>query len=267
MAHVVAFASPVQDSVAELPSVIVAGVAVKAPIVGAGAVIVYVSAVVVPPAVATVTCLAPGAATVSMVKVAITEVSFTTLTSLTVTPVPLMATVVAPDTKFVPISVSATAVPLSAVAGLRAVRVGLGGMIVNVGASSVRLEPPIEVVSVTVRVPSGASAAMVTFAVADVLLATVISLIAMPSPLNASADVPCVVKFVPVSVTVAVVPRTTVSGAMAVMVGGAVGLVSSEHPATSRNVTPASARNQKPRGIRDDGCAIPEIDGAVISFD
>ena len=72
--------------------------------------IVKVCPPLVPPAVVTVTERAPVAAAASITKVAVSEVPLPTTMLLTVTPVPLTATVV-PAMKLVPVSVTATVAP------------------------------------------------------------------------------------------------------------------------------------------------------------
>ena len=76
-----------------------------------GALTVKVCAPLVPPAVVTVTEWAPVAAAASSTKLAVSDVVLPTTTLLTVTPPPLTATVVAPTTKLVPVSVTATVSP------------------------------------------------------------------------------------------------------------------------------------------------------------
>ncbi len=62
-------------------------------------------------AVVTVTVRAPVAAVGSSTKFAVSDVVLPTTTLLTVTPPPPTFTVVAPTTKLVPVSVTATVVP------------------------------------------------------------------------------------------------------------------------------------------------------------
>lgn len=73
-----------------------------------------------------------------MTKSAVIDVALTIETFATVTPLPLTATV-APATKFVPVSVSFTVVPVTTVVALKAVSVGAGGLTVKVAAA---LMPP-----------------------------------------------------------------------------------------------------------------------------
>jgi hypothetical protein len=110
-------------------------------------------AMLVPPAVATVTVCTPSAAFGSIVSVAVSVVPVAaasgrltnpravpsarasvdpTTTLLTVMPVPLTLTVVAPCTRFAPMTVNVTVVPGTADVGLMLVTVGVGGLIVNV---------------------------------------------------------------------------------------------------------------------------------------
>ena len=62
----------------------------------------------VPPLVVTVTVRAPSVAPAAIAKSAVSDVALPTTILLIVTPLPLTATVVAPTTKFVPVSVTAT---------------------------------------------------------------------------------------------------------------------------------------------------------------
>jgi hypothetical protein len=73
----------------------------------------------------------------------------------------LVVATVAPETKFVPVRVTGTAVPWTPVDGLTDVNVGAGGFTVNTAAA---LVPPL-VVTVTLAEPSAALAAMVNVAV------------------------------------------------------------------------------------------------------
>jgi hypothetical protein len=73
----------------------------------------------------------------------------------------LVVATVAPETKFVPVRVTGTAVPWTPVAGLTDVNVGVGGLTVN-GAAL--LVPPV-VVTVMLAEPTAALAAMVNVAV------------------------------------------------------------------------------------------------------
>ena len=72
---------------------------------------VKVCAPLVPPAVVTVTVRGPVAAAGSSTKLAVSDVLLPTATLVTVTPLPPTVTVVAPTTKLVPVSVTATVVP------------------------------------------------------------------------------------------------------------------------------------------------------------
>lgn len=72
---------------------------------------VKVCAPLVPPVVVTVTLRPPVAAVLAITKLAVSDVPLVTFTLLTVTPDPLMDTVVAPVMKFVPVSVTETVVP------------------------------------------------------------------------------------------------------------------------------------------------------------
>lgn len=162
--------------------------------------IVKVCVPLVPPLVVTVTVLAPAAAVVAITKFAVIDVALTTLTSVTVTFEPLTATV-APATKFVPVSVTDTVLPCTPEFGLTLVRVGVGGLTVNVLAAVV---PP-AVVTVTFRSPSAAELPTTKSAVRDVPLETLTLLTVMFDPLTATVVAP-LMKFVPVRVTDTVVP-------------------------------------------------------------
>jgi hypothetical protein len=94
-------------------------------------------------------------------------VALVTFTGLTVTPLPLTVTVVAPGTKFVPVNVALTVDPATPALGLRLANVGAGGTTVNVIGA---LVPPLAVVNVIACAPSGALPAMISVAVAVVAL-------------------------------------------------------------------------------------------------
>ncbi|HTE47192.1 MAG TPA: hypothetical protein VK636_18225 [Gemmatimonadaceae bacterium] len=88
-------------------------------------------AVLVPPAVVTVTLRAPAVAAAPMTRLVVSDVALATVTVPTVTPVPDTATV-APETKLVPVSVTGTVAPTVPLDGAMVVSVGAGGLIVNV---------------------------------------------------------------------------------------------------------------------------------------
>jgi hypothetical protein len=167
--------------------------------------IVKVCAPLVPPAVVTVTSRAPSAVVPPMTKLAVIDVLLTTVTLSTVTPPPLTA-MVAPETKFVPVSVTATVAARSPLVGLMLVSVGGGGFTVKVSAPVV---PP-AVVTVTSRAPVAAPPSIVKVAVIDVSLTTVTSLTVMPVPLTVT--VAPETKLVPVSVTATALPCTPPAG-------------------------------------------------------
>jgi hypothetical protein len=77
------------------------------------------------PELVTVTFWAPVGALAAMVNVAVIDVLLATVRLLTVMPVPLRL-IVDPDTKFVPVSVTATAAPWMPLLGAIEVSVGLG---------------------------------------------------------------------------------------------------------------------------------------------
>jgi hypothetical protein len=112
--------TPVPDTVTPVADpkpvpVMVTGTAVpRRPVLGetpvtVGAATVKVTALLVPPAETTVTFLAVSPAVPEIVNVAVTVVGLTTLTALTVTPVPDTFTAVTPD-RFVPVRVTGTLV-------------------------------------------------------------------------------------------------------------------------------------------------------------
>src|SRR6202171_6292336 len=83
------------------------------------------------PELVTVTFWAPVGAFKAMVNVAVIDVPLTTVVLLTVMPVPLRP-IVAPDAKFVPVSVTATAAPWMPLFGAIEVSVGAPAFTVNV---------------------------------------------------------------------------------------------------------------------------------------
>ena len=89
-----------------------------------GVVTVKIAGALVPAGVVTVTLRAPSAAAPSTTKVALNDVLLVTATSVTATPEPLTATVVAPATKLVPDSVCAGFVPVAPSGCRRLVIVG-----------------------------------------------------------------------------------------------------------------------------------------------
>ena len=95
--------------VPRMPSFGVTLVSVGAP--SAGGVIVKIRGPLVPVAVVTVTVRSPSAAAASSTTVAVSDVVLLTTTLVTVAPLPPTATVVAPTTKLVPVSVTATVLP------------------------------------------------------------------------------------------------------------------------------------------------------------
>ena len=103
---------------------------------------------VVPPEVVTATVRAPSVAPEARVKFAVMVEAFTTVTRDTLTPVPLTATV-APETKLVPVKVTAAAVPFWPLVGDMETRDGVAALTVKF---TVPVVPP-EVVTATVRAP------------------------------------------------------------------------------------------------------------------
>jgi hypothetical protein len=89
---------------------------------------VNVSAALVPPGFLTVTFLAPAAAVLEIVNVAVIVVEFTTLVALTVTPDPDTATVVPVVVKLAPVSITEITVPRTSERGATEVSVGAEGL-------------------------------------------------------------------------------------------------------------------------------------------
>lgn len=169
----------------------------------------------VPPGVVTVTFLAVIAALTEIVKVAVTVVSSTTARLLTVTPDPDTTTLVPVPVKFVPVSVTGTAVPRKPELGAAEISVGKGGR-TTVKVTAL-LVPLTELVIFTVLVVSPALAVMEKVAVTVVSSTTVILLTLTPLPETVIPLAP--VKPLPVNVTEALVPRSPVLGAMEVSNG------------------------------------------------
>ena len=122
-----------------------------------------------------------------MVKFAVAVVGLVTFTALTVIPKPETATVVSPVMKLLPVSVTATVVPRTPVAGEIEVNVGVGG-IVTVKAT-VLLTPPGAVTVTFLAVPA-ANAEMVRVVCTSVALTTVMGPTVMPPPDTVTAVVP-----------------------------------------------------------------------------
>jgi hypothetical protein len=194
----------------------------------------------------TVTVRTPMSAAELIVTRAVTVSRSTTVTSATETPVPLMATVVAPETKWVPLSVIGTDAPAPITTGSTLPSVGTGGTTVKVNPAL--LVPPV-VVTETLRAPSAASPAIVSVARAIVALCTSTSLTATPSPLTATAAVAPTVKLLPVMVIGTAVPVTPCGGVTAAVCGagidGAVGDAPLLHPTSVAQTTAARKRIEK----------------------
>src|SRR6516225_1273954 len=175
---------------------------------------VKVTGVVVPLGVVTVTFLAVRAAPGVIVNVALTCVSLTTVTPLTVMPPPVTLTAVAP-VRLMPVSTTGWAVPRAPVLG--AIENSPAGGTVTVKVTAL-LVPP-SPVTVTFLAPAVAPAEMLI--VAEMLVppaATVKPVTVIPGPEKLRDVAP--VSPVPVSVIPRpVVPRLAETGAMAVSVG------------------------------------------------
>ena len=156
------------------------------------------------------------AAKLAITKFAVIVVVFTTEIPVTDTPPPLTATE-DPDVKLAPVKVTATVAPRAWALGVTELSVGRGGLL-TVNVTELVWMPP--VVTVTLLPPVAAVFAMAEVAVIVVALCTVTLLMVMPLPETFTVD-PRVEKFVPVSVTLTVVPRKPPFGETAVRVGGA----------------------------------------------
>ena len=165
-----------------------------------------------PAGVTTVTVLGPSAAFDVMVNVAVTLVELTTLMFDTETPAPPTVMFVAP-VRFVPVRLTSTDVPRDPETGL--IDVSVAPLTVN---GRVPLFPP-GVVTRTLCAPRLALVAITNVAVMLVELTTLVPVTVMPVPdVKLTAD-PVVVKFVPVSVTATLVPRTPEFGLIKESVG------------------------------------------------
>src|SRR5688572_28281746 len=139
---------------------------------GGAAVTLKLTAPLGPFAVVTVTLRAPRVAPAAIVKFAVSDVEPVTVMPPTAIPVPETLTAVAPVTKFVPVSVTPTTVPSTPEDGAMPVNVGAG----IAAALTVKLTVPLapfDVVTVTLRAPRVAPAAIVKLAVSDVEPVTV----------------------------------------------------------------------------------------------
>ena len=163
-------------------------------------------ALLVPPLVVTLTACAPAVADVPITKVVASVVEFSTCTPAMEMPLPAF-TVVAPGTKPVPVSVTATVCPRPPLSGATLASVGGAGVTVNVWLSVV---PP-AVVTVSACAPSAASVAIVSVPVAVVVLVTLTPLTTIPVPATCTVVAPGT-KSDPVSVTVTVVPWAPLAG-------------------------------------------------------
>jgi hypothetical protein len=172
--------------------------------------------VVAPPALVTVRrVLLPRVAVAEIVKVAVTVVSFTTVTPFAVTPtLPVTLIFVAPVSP-VPVRVTATVLPREPVFG--AIEVNVGPVTVN--GTELLVAPPGLVTASRVLLPRVAVAEIVKVAVTVVSFSTVTPLAVTPTlPVTVIAVVP--VSPVPVRVATTVLPRKPVFGAIEVSVSG-----------------------------------------------
>jgi hypothetical protein len=126
--------------------------------VGAAGLTVNGTPLLVPPPVVTVTLLVPVAAVPEIVNVAVICVVLTTVTALTVIPLLPEFTVLDPVTKFVPVNVTAAAVPCAPLFGLTVVSVGAGGFTVN--GNPLLATPPMVATTLPVLAPLGTATVM-----------------------------------------------------------------------------------------------------------
>jgi hypothetical protein len=187
-----------------------------------GTVTVKVTALLVPAADVTVTFLAPPAAPAVNVNVAVTEVSLTTVTALTVTPPPETFTAVVPVNP-VPARVTGTVTPGLPDAGV--IDESTGPLIVNGRV----LLAPAEVTTSMFTLPIAALVVLVKVAVIEVALTKATLVMVKPGTAGVATTVDPAIKFVPVRVTFTDVPRSSELGVMDVSVGPAA--------ATTVNVT------------------------------
>ena len=168
------------------------------------------AAVVVPPAVVIVMLVEPDAF-VAIANVAVIWVALVVVTLLTVTP-ELLDFTRAPETKFVPTSVTLTFVPGAPALGVMDVRVGAAELMLKLTGAVV---PP-AVVMVTLPDPD-ALEVRANVAVIWVALTTV-TLVTVTPEFETLIVAPCK-KLVPVKVTLALVPGAAALGLMEVSVG------------------------------------------------
>ena len=167
----------------------------------------------VPPGVVMLTVLAVSAAVDEMVKVAVALVGLVTERPLTVTPVPETVTLLAP-VRLVPVKVTVTLVPWRPVVGAIVVKVGAGGATTEMLREL--LAPPVPV-TLMLRVPPVVPIGTVYVAV--IVVVPVRTKLDMVTPVGLILSPVAPPRFVPVTVNVPVVPRTSVEGTTDVIVG------------------------------------------------
>jgi len=178
---------------------------------GAGGFTLNCTLEVVSPSVVTETLCAPKGALEETTNVAVTVVVLVTVTLFAVIPVPPKL-IVAGVKKFVPVRVTGTLVPCTPAVGLMEVSAG-GAWTVN----GMALEVPPEVITETFCAPSAAPAEICNTAVMLVALAT--TTLAAVTPVPPKFTVAPVMKFVPVSVTLTLVPWAPMVALSEVSVG------------------------------------------------
>jgi hypothetical protein len=103
---------------------------------------VNVTALLEPCPVPTVTFRGPGVAEAAIVNVAVKAIELDAVTALAITPVPLTKTLVPPETKFVPLSVTLTVAFCTPEGGFSDVSVGGGATGSEILAMNMSLPPP-----------------------------------------------------------------------------------------------------------------------------
>jgi hypothetical protein len=197
-----------------------------------GSVTVKVTALLVPAGPVVVTFLAPAVAPPLNINVALTWVSLTTVTALTVTPPPDTFTAVVPVNPL-PARITGIATPRVPEAGPvqlggtsvevhDAMEVSTGPVIAN---GRVLLAPPAFTTSMftfPIGVAPPPVAVLVKVAVMEVALTTTTLLMVKPVTAGVATTVDPVTKFVPVRVTFVATPRSSELGEMDVSVGAGV---------------------------------------------
>ena len=163
------------------------------------------TALLVPPAVVTVTLRTPGIAFDAIENVAVAVVDFKTCTLVTVTPVPATVTAVRPASSPVPVNVTGIELPATPLLGVICAKVGTGGGgAVTVKAAAFEVPPP-GLVTVTWTIPAAPRVTVTTIVVPS--LETDPATLVEPKFTIAPET-----KFDPVNVNVIVAPAVPVAG-------------------------------------------------------